>query len=125
MNLDYLFIPITSDRLVIQSSLAFATTMQEYMKQMPKAPLKGVFVFWNQIVRSEIREVYDAYNAVIRSLNLQVLKTEIPHTIRYKKEMTVSGRQVFRSTLFSANKLLLKGSNLDLLVDEICQIINI
>jgi len=125
MNLDYMFCPITADRFVIQSSLAFATTMQEYLKKMPQAPLKGIFLFWNQLVKSENKEVYNAYNAVIRSLNLNLLKTEIPYTIKYKREMSVSSRQVFRSTLFPADKTLLKGSNLDLLVDEICQIINI
>jgi cellulose biosynthesis protein BcsQ len=125
LNLDYMFCPITTDRLVIQSTLAFASTMQEYLKKMPKAPLKGIFLFWNQLVKSENKEVYDAYNAVIRSLNLNLLKTEIPYTIKYKREMSVSSRQVFRSTLFPANKALLKGSNLDLLVDEICQIINL
>jgi cellulose biosynthesis protein BcsQ len=125
LNLDYMFCPITTDRCVIQSSLAFATTMQEYLKQMPKAPLKGIYLFWNQLVKSENKEVYKAYNEVIRSLNLNLLKTEIPHTIKYKREMSVSSRQVFRSTLLPADKTLLRGSNLVLLVDEICQIINI
>jgi cellulose biosynthesis protein BcsQ len=125
MNLDYIVCPITADRLVMQSSLGFASTMQEYLKQKPDAPLKGVFLFWNQLIKTENRELYDTYRAVIGNLKLNILQTEIPFTIKYKKEMSPNNRQIFRSTLFPANKVLLKGSNLDLLVEEICQTINI
>jgi len=125
MNMDYIFCPIITDRVVMQSSLTFATTIQEYIKRTPKTPLKDVILFWNQLVKSEYRELYVAYNKIISSLNLNILKTEIPFTIKYKKEMSPSNRQVFRSTLFPASKALIKGSNLDLLVDEICQTINI
>jgi len=125
MNLDYMFCPITTDRLVMQSSLSFAATLQEYIRQTPQAPLKGVYLFWNQFVKSENRELYDTYLAVIRNLNLNLLQTEIPFTIKYKKEMSINSRQVFRSTLLPASKALIKGTNLDFLVDEICQIINL
>jgi hypothetical protein len=63
--------------------------------------------------------------SVISNLNVNLLQTEIPFTVRYKKEMSQSSRQVFRSTLFPPDAMLLKGSNLDFLVNEICQIINI
>jgi cellulose biosynthesis protein BcsQ len=125
MNLDYIFCPITTDRLVMQSTLTFVTTVQDYLKLKPQAPLQGIYLYWNQLVKSEYKEMYDAYNAVIRSLKLNLLQTEIPFTIKYKKEMSPSNRQVFRSTLFPADRKLLKGSNLDLLVEEICQTINI
>jgi len=90
-----------------------------------RAPLKEIFLFWNQLIKSENREIYDAYMSIIGNLNLNMLKTEIPFTVKYKKEMSMNSRNVFRSTLFPPDKTLLKGSNLDLLVDEICQIINI
>ena len=125
LNMDYLFCPIITDRLVMQSSLTFATTIQEYLKRAPQSPLKLICLFWNQLVKSGNKELYDAYCAVIKKLNLNLLQTEIPFTIKYRKEMTVSSRQVFRSTLFPPHKLLIKGSNLDLLVDEICKTINI
>ena len=125
VSLDYIFCPITTDRLVMQSSLTFASSMQEYLKQNSAAPLKGIHLFWNQLIKSENRELYEAYMSVISNLNLNLLQTEIPFTVRYKKEMSQSSRQVFRSTLFPPDAMLLKGSNLDLLVNEICQIINI
>ena len=125
MNMDYIFCPIIADRLVMQSSLTFATTIQEYIQRTPDTPLKNVYLFWNQIVKSEYKELYVAYNTIISNLKLSRLQTEIPFTIKYKKEMSPSNRQVFRSTLFPASKALIKGTNLDALVDEICQTINI
>jgi cellulose biosynthesis protein BcsQ len=125
LNMDYLFCPVITDRLVMQSSLSFVTSMQEYLKKTPQAPLKSIYLFWNQLVKSGNRELYDIYCTIIEKLNLNLLKTEIPFTIKYRKEMTISNRQVFRSTLFPPHKNLIKGTNLDLLVDEICQIINI
>jgi len=125
VNLDYMFCPIITDRLVMQSSLTFATTMQNFLKQNPSAPLKGIYLFWNQMVKSEHRELYEVYTSVINSLNLNLLQTQIPFTVKYKREMSPNSRHVFRSTLFPPDKTLLKGSNLDLLVNEICQIINI
>ena len=125
LNMDYLFCPIISDRLVMQSSLTFAATIQEYLKKAPRSPLQAIYLFWNQLVKSGNRELSDIYCAIIKKLNLNLLQTEIPFTIKYRKEMTISNRQIFRSTLFPPHKALIKGSNLDLLVDEICQIINI
>ena len=125
MNLDFIFCPVTTDRLVMQSSLTFATTIQDYIQRTAKTPLKGVYLFWNQLVKSEYKELYVAYNSIISSLKLNILQTEIPFTIKYKKEMSPNNRQVFRSTLFPASKALIKGTNLDLLVDEICQTIKI
>jgi len=125
VNLDYMFCPIITDRVVMQSSLSFATTMQNYLKQNQGAPLKGIYLFWNQVVKSEHRELYEGYTSVIHSLNLNLLQTEIPFTVKYKREMSPGSRQLFRSTLFPPDKMLLKGSNLDLLMKEICQIINI
>jgi cellulose biosynthesis protein BcsQ len=125
LNMDYLFCPIITDRLVMQSSLTFATTMQEYLKQKPQAPLKSIYLFWNQLVKTGNKELYDVYCTILNRLNLNILQTEIPFTIKYRKEMTISGGQIFRSTLFPPHKALIKGTNLDLLADEICQIINI
>jgi cellulose biosynthesis protein BcsQ len=123
--MDYIFCPVTTDRLVMKSSLIYASTLQDFLKQNTAAPLKEIYLFWNMLVKSENRELYDAYNAIINKLNLSIMKTEIPFTVKYKREMSMSSRQVFRSTLFPPDKALLKGSNLDLLVNEVCKIINI
>ena len=125
LNMDFIFCPIITDRLVMQSSLTFATTIQQYLEKSPKIPLKSIYLFWNQVIKSGNKNLYDAYNIIIEKLNLNLLKTEIPLTIKYRKEMTSHSRQIFRSTLFPPQKAILKGTNLDLLISEIRQIVNI
>jgi cellulose biosynthesis protein BcsQ len=125
LNMDFIFCPVTTDRLVMQSSLTFASIIRDCLSKHPDVPLKGLHLFWNQLVKTENREIYDAYCAIIAQLKLDVLKTEIPFTVKYKRELSGNNEQVFRSTLFPPTKALVKGSCLDLLMDEICQIINL
>jgi len=125
LNMDYIFCPVTTDRLVMQSSLTYASVIKDCMSKYPAISLKGFHLFWNQLVKTENREVYDAYSKIIEQLNLNVLKTEIPFTIKYKREMSQSNKQIFRSTLFPPSKSLLKGTNLEAFVEEIRQIINL
>jgi hypothetical protein len=54
------------------------------------------------------------------------MQTAIPQSVRYDKEQSLEGSDaVFLSTIFPADKNLVKGSNLDLLVDEILDIIQL
>ena len=52
------------------------------------------------------------------------MKTFIPDTKKYNKEMS-DKHTVFRSTLFPADKRLIKGSNLEELIDELLKIIKL
>jgi cellulose biosynthesis protein BcsQ len=125
LNMDYIFCPITTDRLVMQSSLTFASIIKDCLSKHQNVPLKGFQFFWNQLVKSENRSVYDAYCAIIEQLKLDVMKTEIPFTIKYKREMSANGKQIFRSTLFPPDRALIKGTCFDELMDEMCQIIKL
>jgi hypothetical protein len=52
------------------------------------------------------------------------MQTRIPKSVRYDREQSIEGNDyLFLSTLFPADKPLLKGSNLDLLIDEIISVI--
>ena len=124
-NMDYIFCPIIPDKLVIQSSLTFASAIVDCLAKYPDIPLKGIYFFWNQIVRNENREIYDAYSDIMKRMKLNVLKTEIPFTVKYKREMSMKNKQLFRSTLFPPVGAHVNDACLDLLIDEICQIINL
>ena len=63
------------------------------------------------------------YENVIGELGLNILKTFVPDSKRFRRELTSSHKPVFRSTLFPAHNSLLKGSNLDALAIEILQTI--
>jgi hypothetical protein len=56
-------------------------------------------------------------------LELPVLKTFLPDTKRFRREQNASRRSVFRSTLFPADRSLIRGSNLDKLVDELIELL--
>jgi hypothetical protein len=65
--------------------------------------------------------LYDAYERAISELGLQILKTSLPDSKRFRKEMSSERQTVFRSTLFPPDKHLLKDSNIEKLVsgDEV------
>jgi hypothetical protein len=105
--------------------LTFASIIADCLAKHRDIPLKNFYFFWNQPVKNENRRVYDAYSAIIEQLKIDVLKTEIPFTIKYKQEMSADGKRIFRSTLFPPERALMKGTGLDSLIEEICQIIKL
>jgi hypothetical protein len=62
---------------------------------------------------------------VIGKLNFTVLDTIIPSLSRYGREMSLSGKPFFRSTLLPPAGKMLEGSNIDLLAIELCKMLNI
>jgi hypothetical protein len=50
--MDYIFTPVSADRMAMQSSMAFVATVQDYIKLNPKAPLKEIHVFWSALVQA-------------------------------------------------------------------------
>jgi hypothetical protein len=57
--------------------------------------------------------------------NYPLLKVFIPDTKRFKKELDAQRKTVFRSTLFPADKRLVKGSNMEELITEIAYLIKL
>ncbi|SCI25946.1 ParA family protein [uncultured Bacteroides sp.] len=123
INMDYLFTPVVQDRMVMQSSLSFVGTLQDFIRRYPKAPLKAIRLFWNKIDGRVSREVYRHYNSIFGKIGLQTLDTVMPDMERYNKEASAGGRLLFRSTFFPPSEKLLKGSNLDMLAGEIESVI--
>jgi hypothetical protein len=76
-------------------------------------------MLWNMVDGREKTELYDVYEAVMKELDLSVMKTFLPDTKRFRREQSASGRSVFRSTLFPADRRLVRGSNLDGLMNEL------
>lgn len=124
-GLDYVFVPIIADQLVLESGLRFARTINDNIVHNSNDRLKELHVFWNMVDGREKTELYEVFETVIGELGLPLMKTAIPNSVRYKKEVSSERKSVFRSTLFPPDKSLLKGSNLEELVDEICQIIKL
>jgi len=125
MNMDYMFTPVIQDRMVMQSSLSFVSTIQDFIQSHPEVPLHDIRLFWNKIDGRVSREIYKQYNDIFGKIGLKVLGTVMPDMERYNKEATTGNRLLFRSTLFPPSDALLKGSNLDTLVAEIESIIQL
>ena len=124
-SMDYIFTPITADRVVLESSLSFALSIDKLLVKNEDLNLKGLHLFWNQVDGREKTDLYTLYENTIAELNLPLLKTFIPDTKRYKKELSNERKSVFRSTLFPADKQLVKGSNLEELIAEIGYLIKL
>ena len=65
VNMDYVITPITADKMVMQSSLSFSTTVLDYIRDRPEIPLKDILFFWNKIERRANTEVFDLYQMMM------------------------------------------------------------
>jgi hypothetical protein len=111
--------------VVLESTLQYATMLNDNLIVPKKGNLKGLFLFWNMVDGREKTALYEAYEKVITELGLNMLKTILPDSKRFRREVSDQRKWVFRSTLLPADKTLLKGSNIEELTEEICQTINL
>lgn len=124
-TMDYVFCPITADRFVAESSLNFAAVVNESFMSTGKANLKGLYLLWNMVDGREKTNLYDVYEKVAGRAGLNVMKTYLPDSKRFRKESEEDGeRYIFRSTIMPPDKALIKGSNIELLADEMLKLIN-
>ena len=121
--MDYIFVPISADRVVLESTLQFATTLHDNLITTGKTNIKGLHLVWNMVDGRERSELYNAYDGAIVELGLQVMQTVIPDSKRFRREMNTGHKPIFRSTLFPIDKTMLKGSNIEELVDEFIKIV--
>jgi cellulose biosynthesis protein BcsQ len=126
MAMDYVFVPMAPSRMAMESTLSFIIPANELLAERTDLNLKAIHLFWNKVDGRIKKEWLAHYEGVIRQFGLSLLQTTIPQSVRYDREQSIEGSDaVFLSTIFPADKTLLKGSNLDLLVDEISEIIHL
>lgn len=124
-GVDYIFTPIAADRVVLESSLSFAVAIHKLLVKNGACRLKGLHLFWNMVDGREKTDPYTLYEQTIGELELPLMKVFIPDTKRFKKELDAQRKTVFRSTLFPADKRLIKGSNMEELITEIAYLIKL
>ena len=61
-KMDYIFTPIIADRVVMESSIKFATVINEQMISTGKSCIKGLYLVWNMVDGREKSELYKAYD---------------------------------------------------------------
>lgn len=122
-QMDYIFAPVSADRLVVESTLQFTSMFNENLMTPGIAKAKGLYLFWTMVDGREKSELYEIYEKVIAELGLSVLKTALPDSKRFRRDLSVERKTIFRSTIFPIDNSLLKGSSIKELSDEICNII--
>lgn len=123
LNVDYIFAPISADRVVLESTLDYMVALREQIEAVGQTYVKGSYLLWNMVDGREKSELYEVYEGVIKELGFTTLQTFIPDSKRFRKEQSINHKALFRSTIFPADKSLLKGSNIDTLTDELLNIL--
>ena len=71
-KMDYIFTPIIADRVVMESSIKFATVINEQMISTGKSGIKGIYLVWNMVDGREKTELYKAYDKVCAEFALPI-----------------------------------------------------
>ncbi|AZA82403.1 conjugal transfer protein TraA [Chryseobacterium lactis] len=124
-GMNYIFSPITADRLVVESTLAFSEVFLKLPAQNKNALEQSLFLFWNLVDGREKTNLYNSYQTVIEGLSLKSMATRIMDSKRFRKEMDDTGSYVFKSTLLPADLQILKATRVDEFVKEFLKIIHI
>lgn len=123
--MDFIFSPITADRLVLESTLAFSEVFLRLPVIEGSSLSQSLWLFWNQVDGREKTSLYEAYQNVIDSLSLSIMDTRIMDSKRFRKETDDTANYVFKSSLLPAEPQLLKATRLDSFVREFLKIIGI
>lgn len=126
-RMNFIFIPIIADRLILESTLPFVNVFRDSLRENGNNYVRGMHLFWNMVDGREKSELYTGYEKVIRELNLSLMKTTIPDTKRFRKEIATEApnRLIFRSSIFPPDKRLSKTTRLDDFIEELMQIIKL
>lgn len=66
-TMDYIFCPIAADRVVMESSIRFASIIHEHMISTGKTNVKGLYMLWNMVDGREKTELYGMYERYARN----------------------------------------------------------
>lgn len=124
-GMDYLFIPITADRIVLESTLVFTQLITDVLMPQPNVKIKRVQLFWNHVDGRERNPLYAVYGDFIKSLGLNLMVSAIASSVRFRKESEKDIKTVFRCTLLPADERLMQGCGLDAFLNEFLQVMKI
>ncbi|MEC3880249.1 ParA family protein [Parapedobacter sp. 10938] len=124
-KMDFIFSPITADRLVVESTLGFSKAFLGLPETEGCNVKQELWLFWNQVDGRERTGLYEAYQKVIKELGLSAMATRIMDSKRFRKETDDTGNYIFRSSLLPAELRLMKATRMDLFVEEFLKIVHL
>lgn len=122
-EMDYIFVPMRPDRLVMQSTLNFARTILERFVNNPAANTKDLYLFWNMVDRRERPDLCAPYENLLETINLKYFKTRIPVRSRFNKEFADTKGDISRSTIFMPDVRFMDECNFSALMQEVAEVI--
>ena len=125
VELDYLFIPMKADRIVLESTLNFASVLDDRLIKTGRAHLRELFLFWNLVDRRERTPLYEQYEKVLDQLGLRHLRTHIPVRSNFNKDIQETGGPVYRCTLLPPDRAFVAECGFDRLMTEICAVLKL
>lgn len=124
-SVNYIFSPITADRVVLESTLSFTDVLTNILMKESQTGIRGIHLFWNQVDGRERTMLYKNYSKVISDLGLELMETTITDSKRFRKEGESTAKTVFRSTLLPADPKLLSQCRLDKFIKEFLRIVKL
>lgn len=124
-GVNYIFSPITADRMVIESTLSFTDVLTNILMKKNLTSIEAIHLFWNKVDGRERSSLYKVYEKVISDLGLTMMQTQIMDSKRFRKEGEATAKTVFRSTLLPADEKLMNACRLDAFMNEFLQIVRI
>ncbi|KIC61440.1 ParA family protein [Chryseobacterium taiwanense] len=123
--MDFIFAPLTADRLVVESTLGFTKAFLGLPQTENDSRQQSIWLFWNQTDGREKTGLYDIYEKVIIELQLNIMNTRIMDSKKFRKESDDMNNSIFRSSLLPAESHLLKATKMNLFIEEFLQIIQL
>lgn len=100
--------------------------MNDTLLSTGRSNIKGLYLLWNMVDGREKTDLYDRYEKVAGELGLNVMRTFLPDSKRFRRESAEDGeRSVFRSTAMPPDRSLIRGSNIERLANEMLELINV
>lgn len=124
-SMDFIFSPITADRLVLESALSFAKAFLQLPHLEDGNVQQTMWLFWNQVDGREKTGLYDAYETAIKDLELPLMQTRIMDSKRFRKETDDTGNYIFRSSLLPAELNLLRSTRMEQFINEFLKIVQL
>ena len=121
VDMDYLISPIEPDRQSLVACMSYALAVRDLGVSITSGNIKQIYMLWNKIDRRVHPAVIEFYDREIEKEGLGLFDTRLPRSSRFKKEITIDNREVFRSTYLPPDKSLLEGSGIAALAGEIIE----
>ena len=77
--MDMVIVPVAADKVILESSLAFAMKIQEWLTT-GRSQVKQMRMLWNLVDGREKTDLYDQYEAVFEDCGLKTMRTKFPDT---------------------------------------------